>query len=64
MTQIAALFLLFLLAGCTTIENQYTVTGDANRFSCDSTAAPIKTITPTISAAASQTGPAGAEAGQ
>jgi hypothetical protein len=61
MKRFLALILILSATACTTISNQYHVAGDSNRFSCESTAAPIKTITPSISAAASQSGSAEAE---
>jgi hypothetical protein len=64
--KIASLFLLAaILAGCTTISNQYAVSGNGNNtFQCDSTAAPDKKVDTSLgasvsaTAAASQTGQA------
>jgi len=53
---ILAVVILLALSGCgTTIENQYTITGNSNSFRCDSTAGLEKTITPSIGASVSAT---------
>lgn len=53
---IFALAMAAILSGCgTTIENQYTITGDRNSFRCDSTAGMDKTVNPSIGASVSAT---------
>lgn len=53
---IALMMLALGLAGCgTTIENQYTVTGNSNHFECASTAGQDKTVDSRLGASVSAT---------